>query len=806
MRFHPDFAPPVAAVQHLRFTRGGVYADYLLTGPPYHLQPTAKRYAAARLHRTLVRELPSGALLYGLSVPDDPQQLVRAMLAGHRDRPAWVAACRSAADALATNPPQTRLYWLSVPVDAGRAGRTPAGQASRLRDWIVGRDRASDTSIEAYLRLAEQIAAAIPDGFAARPVTPAMIAWHWRHTIGRGVLHEPLPRRALADIRFPVVEFDDGDQAHRQRSWLPSMKKTLRVHSPDGAFPDSYQVILPITHIPREGIEFPGAEFLMCLDDIDTGATIDWASQLIQHHTELEIARNDRAKANIDDQFVQRRDSRDGDAELRQTRRQLGEYTRLIKRSPAERALHTTFYLAVGAADEVTLERTVKLLREELDDAGQIVFRHQRGAQAALWKVFNPGAEHRAHTDQFGHPTTGDKWSKFVPMTSARLGNTTGVLLAVNRTNAHHTPVLLDLAATARRNRNPCLVICGSPGYGKSYAAKRIVTAQLHRGAQAFVVDPGTEWARAIGRQRDAVIVDLADSRVGVDPLRIFPPAVAGGYWCDYLLPMLGIGADTTEAARLRILLHPDRRAGLGITSTAALIGHLRRAGGGELDAVLAKLESWATLDYTAAVFDDTLPVPDLATLDVSVWLTGSLDLPTAEDVRSRHLYHGLSQRKRASMAIYAMIVRLARLAFFANTRRFGMIVLEEAAAFLNSDAGAADAHLVSRQARKHYTGMVIITQNPIRDLRRMGDEFLTQKLIMRFEDPRLATEALAWGGIDPIEYPGIATNFTDASSTHQRGQGFFVDEFRRIGPVQVISEADPALAVAFDTTPGGDD
>jgi hypothetical protein len=802
MKFDTGLAPPVTAVHNLRFTRTGVYAEYLLCGIPYYLQSTKRRYDAARAHRTLIRELPSGILLYGLSAPEDQHQLLRAMLAEHRHHAAWVAACRQAQHTIAAKAPRTRIYWLSIPIDAGRAGRTPTGQATKLKDWILGRDKDSDDSIEAYLRLAADIAAAIPARFAPQPVTPAMIAWHWCHNIARGTIHDPLARHAtgitnLTAAHFPTAIFDD--------------RKILRVHSPNGAFPDSHQVILPVTHIPKEGIAFPGSEFLMALDDFATGAVVDWGTYLIARNTELELARNDRAKANIDDQFTQRRDTRDGDAELRQTRCQLSEYTRLIKRTPAERALEATFYLAVGAPDEPTLHHTVKRLREELDDAGQIVVRHQRGAQAALWKAFNPGGELGAYTAQFSHPTTGDKWSKFVPMTSTRLGNTSGLLLAVNKANAHNGLVLLDLEGTARRNRNPCLVICGSPGYGKSYAAKRIISAQLDRGAQAFVVDPGTEWARAMAARPGAVIVDLANSKVGIDPLRVFPHAVAGGYWCDYLLPMLGIASDTTEAAQLRTLLQPARRAALGITSTTALIAHLQAiqkvadpetvALADDLRPTLAKLQSWATLDYCAAIFDDTLRTPDLSTVDVSVWLTGSLELPTADEVHAEHLYAGLSQRKRASAAIYAMIVRLARLAFFANQSRFGVIVLEEAAGFLNSDAGAADAHMVSRQARKHYTGMVIITQNPIRDLARMGDEFLTQKLIMRFEDERLSTDVLAWAGINPAEYPDVVTHFTEPST--EQGQGFFVDEFRRVGPVQVIAETNPTLAAAFDTTPG---
>lgn len=90
--------------------------------------------------------------------------------------------------------------------------------------------------------------------------------------------------------------------------------------------------------------------------------------------------------------------------------------------------------------------------------------------------------------------------------------------------------------------------------------------------------------------------------------------------------------------------------------------------------------------------------------------------MPDAEEVANPHLYQALSDRQRASIAIYGMLVRLARVTFFNNRNRFGLLVLEEAGPLLNSRTGARDAHLISRRARKHYTGMLIITQNPLKD------------------------------------------------------------------------------------------
>ena len=40
-------------------------------------------------------------------------------------------------------------------------------------------------------------------------------------------------------------------------------------------------------------------------------------------------------------------------------------------------------------------------------------------------------------------------------------------------------------------------------------------------------------------------------------------------------------------------------------------------------------------------------------------------------------------------------------------------------------------------QGRKHFTGLCLITQDPVADLALMGDQFITQQLIMPFEDKR---------------------------------------------------------------------
>ncbi len=857
----PLLAKPKEFVDNLWFAaNGAVYAVYLLSGLSYHLQPARKKTTAANLHALLAREVPADSYLLGIETPQDVNHLLRAMLDGHRDRDEWVDSCMVIAPELRDQRPTTRTFWLAVPVDGGRDGHGPQGQLTKIKDWVAGRDQDSDTSIQAYSALAYDIVSAIPAQFAAAPATPAQLDWLYRHNAWLHTFDDPLPRRSATATRridgahLPAPEFDEGDQLHkpyrpRWLNWLPNWRKVVRVYSPEHTYPDSYQALLPVIDAPEGGIVFPGSEFLAALDDIDIGdpkdpssrATFDFAINLTARPRELEMRHNDHAKGNIYDQFEQRGDVLNGMTELRSAARKVNEYNRQLSANIDEIPLGAAFLIHVGAASPAVLDYAVKRVKEELTQSGQIVIRHYRGAQTRLWSAFNIGTtQAKSGLGQFAHPTTATKWSRFVPLTTTALGTPTGMLLGFNTSNAKSSAVLVDLAATAGRNKNPCLVCNGAPGYGKSYTAKRVSRDHVRRGAQAFIIDPDDyrEWETAFADVSNKAVVDMSANNFGCDALRIFPDKVAGSYWLDYMIPMIGLDPHSTAVRRLRPLLTSASRRANNITSTAALMRYIAAIQapetgtdqrspatarlGDDLRPVLIALQSWATYDFTTPIFDDTLPVPDLHSIDVSIWNTGSLDLPDAEEMSTPHLYASLSDRQRASVAIYSMIVRLARITFFSTGKqRFGLIVLEEAGALLNSRAGAKDAHLISRRARKHYTGMIIITQNMIKDLELMGAEFITQQLIFPVEDETLAKAVAERAGVPLAEHEELVEYFlaepdsiADPAAVDDidgaapavvnlaAGRAFMVDEFRRIGPIRIISEPDPALHHAYDTTP----
>jgi hypothetical protein len=115
-------------------------------------------------------------------------------------------------------------------------------------------------------------------------------------------------------------------------------------------------------------------------------------------------------------------------------------------------------------------------------------------------------------------------------------------------------------------------------------------------------------------------------------------------------------------------------------------------------------------------------------------------------------------------------------------------------------------------------------------DLALMGDEFITQQLIVPFEKEAIARAVADSVGLPLDEYPefkdfflakpppdqmrdptAFDEDFDDdgAAVRHDRGElegrAFMVDEFRRLGAIRIARESDERLHRAYDTTPDQD-
>lgn len=832
--------PPLAVIGNLRFTRGGVYADYLIDGLPLVLRPLRTHERGSRSYRNLARALPSGWSLSGLLDTTDPKRLMRNIVGNHSHRPEWVEHCRAwepTFNPAMFNPAaapagasvfleERRRGWLTFPVDSGREGRTATGAATRAKDWVAGRDVDSDKSVAAYARLAAEVVAQLPQQFSVRPASPLQIQWHQRHNVFRGSLLDPMPPASAGPDRLTAADFllpgvDEGANAVRS-SWWPTMRPIVRLYdteNPDG--PWSYQALLPVTHFPDSGLRFTKAAFLYALDNVETDAAIDWIQHVTVRSPDRAAALNASAAKNIKDQMRQRGRMIEEDDELDIKLANTREYNSQIKANPSERELDLATMIVVGAPTVEMCEDAVKKVKHELDQA-EIAVSRWSGAQSSLWLAFNPGSEKHAYLDEFRDPTSAHLWGRFTPLISTRVGDSRGTPLAENQTTLRRSLILHDPEGCAQRQRNTGLIGIGDPGAGKSNRFKVSGIEVVKRGGKVDVFDPGThgEWGQAFRNVTDTTVIDLGDSRFSLDPLRMFDFDKAGEVAADHILPMIGVPADSDMENRFTLLVSPDSRGANGIGSMRSLIGYLRAQPDAGNDMLLARLEAWATQPAARAIFDETLapysPSQSLAT----VWLTNRLGLPDAEDILNPHLYNKLPKGARAGMAIYGLIIDTVQRHQFLHREQYSTMIFEEAAELMAYPAGARTAHRITRQGRKHATGIWLISQD-YRDFERMGDKFITQKWLFAIRNEELAGKTLEWAGVDPALYPEVVQSYYEDTSPAESaddedsdddafgkvhpsrmGEGFIVDERGRRARCRFLGAPTSELAADVDSTP----
>ncbi|WP_244193474.1 ATP-binding protein [Mycobacterium nebraskense] len=839
-RIDDTIDPPTRVDGNLVFTKNGVYAEFLLDGRPVSMRPLRTHEHAAELTRNLGRHLPSGAQIRGLLVADDTKAILRGMVGAHADKPAWVDQCRAweptinaPSKTLTTGftGPVRQRFWLTVPVDAGTAGRTPLGQGRRAWDWISGRDKESAQSIHHYHTTARKIARALPNQFNVRAATPAQIHWYRRHRATAGVIHQPMPPagvgpQSLNMHDFSRIALDEGDNAARPW-WRPSFKALVRVYDPDDPrLPSSYQTFLTVEHFPDTGIRFPRASYLHSLLNVETEAHIEWTQHHIVRTPDEGKAITYRHTKNIKDQMVQRGPRAADDDELPKKLHRSRAYTRQLGSTPAERELDHTVIIAVAAPTPDLLDDAVKQIRQELDTVG-IVARRRRGAQLLLWKAFHTGSETSCPLEEFRIPTTAHLWSLFLPLISSRVGNIKGSPLAVDQTTLRPAVILHDPEGCARRNKNTGIGVVGDPGGGKSNRTKLSAFELILRGGRVVVFEPDTiaEWQKALTPIRGVRFIDPTIAQYCFDPLVIFPPHLAGRIAAAHILPWIGLPHDSILAKRYRRLLRPESRAAKGISSHRALMDYLRAQPGADDDELLLRLET-AEEDFPG-LFDDALPPYHPQDSPATVYLTGNLALPDAEDLTNAELYNKLSGTQRAGMAIYGLLIELEQRYMFERLDVFDVMIFEECAELCAFTTTARIAHKITRRGRKHATGIWLITQD-YRDLAAMGDKFITQKWIFRVQDPELARETLRWANIDPDMYPELIVTLSEDTSPgntrdedliddgdqdapriveaatvdpERRGEGFLVDELGRAARVQFFGAPTQEQADAFDST-----
>src|SRR5699024_1445087 len=138
-------------------------------GQPGGMMSYALKDAVSRGHRPLVRQLPSGMLLWGANVRINPRQLLRRMLSGYERYPNWIQEVRDWEHFVQIEPFYEQVFGLRIPVDAGMEGRSGVGGLAKMATVVAGRDPDDPQSLAGYREMVDKLLTKIPRQFNARP-------------------------------------------------------------------------------------------------------------------------------------------------------------------------------------------------------------------------------------------------------------------------------------------------------------------------------------------------------------------------------------------------------------------------------------------------------------------------------------------------------------------------------------------------------------------------------------------------------------------------------------------------------------
>ena len=845
---------PSAAIGNLRFTHRGVYAEYLVSGLPFIFLPKEAQDRVADVHAELLRTLPSGALLSGLTAPVATRNITRRMIYAHPDLhpeaaapgqppPAhthgWVEHCRRWAPALQRTGSRRRIHWLSLPLEYGLPGASTAGAWQRRWDSIIGRDKDSDTSVAHYRALAAAMVAKLPPALFVKPASVEQIWWHWNYTASRHAWQHPLPGQPYdPHARLPASAFspvwkDPSGAGLRGRRWRAARSdaevflRTYR-HTDDGV-PDSYQVVVGLEKYPDSGLRWPHATIFKVLDDLTTpDTTLDWTIHFTFDTAEAAVANAHNVITNIKDQARQLGRHADSDDELLRKLVSGRQLASALKSGSAERGVNAAVVVTAAARDPATADTAIsEVIRRYRSQKLELTRR--RGSQLTLWRALNPGTEHRAALHEIRNPSTTNSFAKFVPLLATSLGNNVGVPLGETITSAGLREIVLnDLIGAPGRDNPGNLAIGGSPGRGKSQIAKNLIRSWLELGAGMHLIDPTEarehETALSDFDEKKKVIIDARNPRFSLDGLRIFPFEEAAERTVDHLLPQMGYSPVSPQAARLKALLAPasrDVNAITGLTRLIAFLAQRRPDRVGVDDDLLIALEGLRAERLLAPMFDDTLPRPDLST-QLVIWNFGGLKLPTVTEEYQAHLHQQSTPSQRAAQALYGMAAELAQSLFFSRDTAPDILVVEECAAWTHSPGGHKCANTVIRQGRKAWTLFVGISQSPRADFGVLEDEFIEQRICLGFKDATIAQDTLRWCNRDLDRHPALLSDYVSNTSPAampnygddaidgrhgkvipgREGEAWVLDEFGGWAKVRLFSAPTRELAELYDTNP----
>ncbi|ONM46343.1 ATP-binding protein [Nocardia donostiensis] len=825
MGFSRDLQPTAAIRGNLQFTHSGlVTATYFINPLGYGLRKASDKFDVKLAHHSLINNLPNGSLLLGIQARQNTIDVLGKMVEGIDldECEDYAIEVVASYERVRLIEPQTRIFLLSIPVGASNSGVSALSRMWRGSTPTIDATTLSRAELDKYEEEANEILSRIGSDFDPTPVPAAMFQWLWEHYLARGAGGDPVaPTRvgALDDATaavFRAAALDEGARADSNRRLRPSFVPVIKVVQPDSGYRPSYQAMLTPRSFPYAGMTFPGgSEFLSVLEGL-TSVTVDWGMRISTKPAETVLKNNEVSLRRLGEQM----DQRDQEVSFAQNTlmskaQMLGEYNQHFEVNGGESEVSFTTVIAVGGSSRDQTMDAVNTLRRRYKRF-QVEMTAPVGAQVDLWSMLVPGSPPRRAYDDFAHIVPSDMWSGFVPFTTSQIGDDSGPVIGVNLLSGNFEPIHFGIMEAALHDLSASFAVTGELGSGKSYFLKLMAVLVHDMGGQFLAIDRSQvgEWEHFASAIDDAVVIDLANPSVSLDPLRLFDPKVAGERALDSILPLLDLSPTSGSGAAVSNLLSPKGVAEYHIRSLLDLyrvVCRLRDEPGA--------MEEYADLAARLGTIVERVPVlfdPALRPLRLDAAATvirsHKLALPTAEELTTPHLYNRLPLTKRLGTALYELVGVTAREAFLSDNGRFGLLVGDEAHHFTQTQVGAAVTSDFSRDGRKHLAAIGLASHDPATDFQGAAHNLIPNRFVFRQRDETLARNSLEWLGVDLDEAPFLLSILREETSPpvgpgrqvpeERRGEMFMRDALNRIGRGKVFGPARPDRAAAITSTP----
>lgn len=354
--------------------------------------------------------------------------------------------------------------------------------------------------------------------------------------------------------------------------------------------------------------------------------------------------------------------------------------------------IYMTIYAETLDELKKTTANVINILDNKLVNVKEASFEHLKGFRSTL-PIAKDGMG--IHT-----PLNSGPVSSFFPFVSLELTSDEGILHGINR----HNNALIIFDRFSLENAN--MVIFGTAGAGKSYAAKLEILRSLIMGTAVIIIDPEAEYeslAEAVGGKVFRISID-SDSNI--NPMD---------------LPLVAEDETTSEALKSHIV------------SLTGLIKLMLGDVTAEEDSLLdqAITETYASRDITADSSFEGKEVPlleDLETVlrnidggkDMANRLyrftkgsyTGFINKPSNVDINTRLIVFSIRdlEEELRPIAMYIILNYIWGLVRVELKKR--LMVIDEAWLMMKHEDSASFLYGLAKRARKYYLGITNITQD----------------------------------------------------------------------------------------------